>query len=118
MHGLTFGVSRVRTLTGKEIELDIDQLPQAVLLKLYNTVMRPIKAKTVGAGRPAGGPRHASHGGTGGLKRKSMDEEAEAERIRLLEERIRLFDHGAQAANGSNASSDSSDSDSSGSDSE
>ena len=62
----------------EEIELDIDQLPPAVLLKLYNTVMRPIKAKS--SGRPSAGPaRHSSHGGTGGLKRKSMDEEAEDE---------------------------------------
>ncbi|KZW01929.1 Bromodomain-containing protein [Exidia glandulosa HHB12029] len=110
------GVPEIRDST-EEIELDIDQLPQAVLLKLYNTVMRPIKAKT--AGRPSGTQRHSSHGGTGGLKRKSMDEEAEAERIRLLEERIRLFDKDptAQVA-GSGASSDSSDSDSSGSDSD
>jgi bromodomain-containing factor 1 len=51
-----------------------------------------------------------------------MDEEAEAERIRLLEERIQLFDKhqngGNGAANGGAMSSDSSDSDSSGSDSD
>lgn len=107
------GVPDIRNST-EEIELDIDQLPPAVLLKLYNTVMRPIKAKS--SGRPSAGPaRHSSHGGTGGLKRKSMDEEAEAERIRLLEERIRLFDKDPAAAQGqgSGASSDSSDSDSS-----
>lgn len=31
--------------------------------------------------------------GTGGLKRKSMDENVEAEKIRQLEERMKLFDN-------------------------
>lgn len=44
--------------------------------------------------------------GTGGLKRKSMDEAAEAEKMRLLEQRISMFDvatspaAGAAPANG------------------
>lgn len=64
--------------------------------------------------------------GTGGLKRKSMDEDVEAEKIRQLEERMRLFEQqangqsapAAAAANDSEHSSDSSSDDSSGSDSE
>lgn len=63
--------------------------------------------------------------GTGGLKRKSMDEDVEAEKIRQLEQRMALFD--GQGANGSapaarahdsDRSSDSSSDSSSGSDSE
>jgi hypothetical protein len=68
--------------------------------------------------------------GTGGLKRKSMDEDHEAERIRQLEERIRLFDktangdavtaesHAANAHDSEHSSDSSSDDDSSGSESE
>lgn len=36
--------------------------------------------------------------GTGGLKRKSMDEDVEAEKIRQLEQRMALFDQGATGA--------------------
>ena len=95
-----------------QIELDIDTLPSQVLIKLYNTVMRPIKPKPGGR---AAGQRNGT--GTGGLKRKSMDEEAEAERIRLLEARIQMFDNaqnGDGVANGGSGAM-SSDSDSSGS---
>lgn len=70
--------------------------------------------------------------GTGGLKRKSMDEDVEAEKIRVLEERMALFSnaggkssstaagkHATARADDSDHSSDSSSgSDSSGSDSE
>jgi len=64
--------------------------------------------------------------GTGGLKRKSMDEEKEAEKIRQLEERMALFEGGGASVsapvrrtNDSEHSSDSSSgSDSSGSESE
>lgn len=62
--------------------------------------------------------------GTGGLKRKSMDEDVEAEKIRQLEERMALFNQNGAApparhAHDSDHSSDSSSgSDSSGSDSE
>jgi hypothetical protein len=67
--------------------------------------------------------------GTGGLKRKSMDEDLEAEKIRKLEDRMKLFEKNANGdatlelptthANDSEHSSESSsDDDSSGSDSE
>jgi len=79
----------------EEIELEIDQLPAAVLTKLYNYVLRPLR-------QPAQPKRNRTGKGTGtgGLKRKSMDEEKEAEKIRQLEERMLLFENrgGASAA--------------------
>lgn len=92
-----------------------------VLTKLFNFVLRPLRAPATKRNRTGKGT------GTGGLKRKSMDEDVEAEKIRQLEERMRLFEGGAASSGGmgrgrdddSEHSSDSSDaSDSSGSDSE
>ena len=71
----------------EEIELDIDQLPAPVLMKLYNYVLRPLRPA------PAKRARAGTGTGTGGLKRKSMDEDVEAEKIRRLEERMRMFDN-------------------------
>ncbi|KAJ3828487.1 hypothetical protein F5880DRAFT_1608389 [Lentinula raphanica] len=112
------GVPEIRDST-EEIELDIDLLPVAVLTRLYNVVVRPLKAAPPKRSRPGKGT------GTGGLKRKSMDEEVEAEKIRQLEQRMALFDQGANGAvpsgahaHDSDRSSDSSSDDSSGSDSE
>ena len=109
----------------EEIELEIDLLPANVLTKLYNFVIRPLKAAQPKRARTGKGT------GTGGLKRKSMDEDVEAEKIRVLEARIALFEGTAAANNGnagpgaggvngggSDRSSDSSDSSDSGSDSE
>ena len=80
---------------------------------------------------PAKRGRTGKGTGTGGLKRKSMDEDVEAEKIRVLEERMRLFEKGGQASSASAShapaagrgedsehSSDESSDDSSGSDSE
>ncbi|KAF9535567.1 Bromodomain-containing protein [Crepidotus variabilis] len=111
------GVPEIRDST-EEIELEIDLLPATVLTKLYNYVLRPLR-------QPAQ-PKRSRQGkgtGTGGLKRKSMDEEKEAEKIRQLEERMALFENGGVAPTArpddSDRSSDSSSgSDSSGSDSE
>ncbi|KAI0690697.1 Bromodomain-containing protein [Cytidiella melzeri] len=118
------GVPEIRDST-EEIELEIDTLPASVLTKLYNFVIRPNRAP------PAKRPRTGKGTGTGGLKRKSMDEDVEAEKIRVLEERIRLFEQGGQASTStashapvaahgddSEHSSDESSDDSSGSDSE
>jgi hypothetical protein len=77
----------------EEIELEIDALPSTVLTKLYNFVLKPA--------RSSNGPkrnRPSKGGGTGGLKRKSMDEDVEAEKIRQLEERMAMFE---QQGNGS-----------------
>lgn len=115
------GVPEIRDST-EEIELEIDLLPAMVLTKLYNCVIRPLRAPPTKRNRTGKGT------GTGGLNRKSMDEDVEAEKIRQLEERMMLFEGGGQLAasgpaggrdNDSEHSSDSSDaSDSSGSDSE
>jgi len=103
----------------EEIELEIDLLPAMVLTKLYNFVLRPLRTSATKRTRTGKGT------GTGGLKRKSMDEDVEAEKIRQLEERMRLFDGNGTGPAGvvpkddSDRSSDSSSaSDSSGSDSE
>ena len=120
MHALCYPQST------EEIELEIDLLPANVLTKLYNFVIRPLKAAQPKRARTGKGT------GTGGLKRKSMDEDVEAEKIRALEARMALFEKGTAAANngdaghgagganggGSDRSSDSSDSSDSGSDSE
>ncbi|KAH8100556.1 hypothetical protein BXZ70DRAFT_892966, partial [Cristinia sonorae] len=116
------GVPEIRDST-EEIELEIDLLPSAVLTKLYNFVIRPLKPSVSKRSRTGKGT------GTGGLKRKSMDEDVEAEKIRVLEERMALFDGkssktatpsrtAAQRGNESDGSSDSSSDDSSGSESE
>lgn len=92
-----------------------------MLTKLYNFVIRPQRPV------PGKRSRHGKGTGTGGLKRKSMDEDVEAEKIRQLEQRMQLFDHTlnggalppAGAANAAGSDSDSSSgSDSSASDSE
>ncbi|THH11445.1 hypothetical protein EW146_g8048 [Bondarzewia mesenterica] len=118
------GVPEIRDMnvqSQKEIELEIDLLPSAVLTKLYNFVLRPLRQSPTKRNRTGKGT------GTGGLKRKSMDEDVEAEKIRQPEERMRLFEQqpnghpaaAVAAANDSEHSSDSrSDDDSSGSDSE
>lgn len=64
-----------------------------MLTKLYNYVLRPLRQPTQ--------PKRNRTGkgtGTGGLKRKSMDEEKEAERIRQLEERMLLFENRGDAS--------------------
>ena len=101
----------------EEIELDIDSLPASVLTKLYNFVLRPLRPSKRRSNNPGGG--------TGGLKRKSMDEDVEAEKIRRLEAQLHRFDGGgnlgpaAYAREDESQSSDSSDeSGSSGSDSD
>ncbi|EGO04328.1 hypothetical protein SERLA73DRAFT_68025 [Serpula lacrymans var. lacrymans S7.3] len=81
------GVPEIRDST-EEIELEIDLLPVNVLTKLYNFVLRPLKQQATKRSRAGKGT------GTGGLKRKSMDEDVEAEKIRQLEERMRLFEQG------------------------
>jgi len=79
------GVPEIRDST-EEIELEIDQLPSGVLMKLYNFVIRPMRTNATKR------PRTGKGTGTGGLKRKSMDEDVEAAKIRALEERMKLFE--------------------------
>ncbi|KAI8995316.1 Bromodomain-containing protein [Trametes punicea] len=86
------GVPEIRDST-EEIELEIDQLPAAVLTKLYNFVIRPLKP-------PVKRPRTGKGTGTGGLKRKSMDEDVESKKIRALEEKLKSFEQGGRASGG------------------
>jgi hypothetical protein len=65
-----------------------------VLTKLYNFVLRPLRQPPPKRSRGTG-----KGTGTGGLKRKSMDENVEAEKIRQLEERMKLFDNPSGNAN-------------------
>ncbi|KAI9572650.1 Bromodomain-containing protein [Boletus coccyginus] len=81
------GVPEIRDST-EEIEIEIDLLPVNVLTKLYNFVLRPLRQPPQKRSRATG-----KGTGTGGLKRKSMDENVEAEKIRQLEERMKLFDN-------------------------
>jgi len=117
------GVPEIRD-SQEEIELEIDTLPASVLTKLYNFVISPLRQPPVKRNRTGKGT------GTGGLKRKSMDEDLEAEKIRKLEDRMKLFEKTANgdvvtpeppAAHGhdsEHSSESSSDDDSSGSESE
>ncbi|KAL6304232.1 Bromodomain-containing protein [Sparassis latifolia] len=85
------GVPEIRDST-EEIELEIDLLPASVLTKLYNFVIRPMRTPATKRSRTGKGT------GTGGLKRKSMDEDVEAAKIRALEARMKLFEGGQAGA--------------------
>jgi len=91
----------------EEIELEIDALPSIVLQRLYNFVVRPLKV----ASKPAASykvPKRTGSGNTGrtgaaatgGVKRKSMDEAAEAEKIRSLEAKAAMLAGGVPNVNG------------------
>jgi bromodomain-containing factor 1 len=81
--------------SNEEIELDIESLSPAVLTKLWNFVVKPQQQKksVVSASGPKRTSGNASKGAaaTGGVKRKSMDESVESERIRKLEAQINRF---------------------------
>ena len=95
-----------------------------MLTKLYNFVIRPMRPP------PPKKPRTGKGTGTGGLKRKSMDEDVEEAKIRKLEAQMRLFEAQEKGVSvsaplppsptkdGHESSDPSSDDDSSGSDSE
>lgn len=85
----------------EEIELEIDALPSIVLQRLYNFVVRPLKSNSritnaykVPKRTGSGNTGRTGAAATGGVKRKSMDEKAEAEKIRQLEERARILQSG------------------------
>jgi len=72
-------------------------LPADSLTKLYNFVIRLFKAAHLQRSRTGKGT------GTGELKRKSMDEDVEAEKIRVLEARIVLSEKSTTAVNNGDA---------------
>ncbi|BGP18574.1 hypothetical protein JCM10213_003038 [Rhodosporidiobolus nylandii] len=82
----------------EEVELDIDQLDQTTLLNLYRYVCPDSKPATrpVAAGSQVaagyGAPKQSKQNRN---QRKNLDEEKEAERIEMLEARLREFDSGA-----------------------
>jgi len=101
----------------EEIELEVELLADT-LTKLYK--LRHLTVKTTSPKRARTGKGTS----TEGLKRKTMDEDVEAEKIRAVEARMALFEKGAAATNNGNAghgaggSDKSSDSNDSGRDSE
>ena len=81
-----------------EIELDIDELSPQTLYKLYKYVVRPKKkapaTPEIGpGGKPvvAPAPIDGRKRGTGGLKKKNLDETEEAERIARLQQQLQQF---------------------------
>lgn len=76
----------------EEIELDIDELSPKTLYKLYKYVVRPKKPVPVaqkGNGKSA--PLDGRKRGTGGIKKKNLDEGEEAERIARLQQQLEQF---------------------------
>ena len=49
---------------------------------------------------PVKRPRTGKGTGTGGLKRKSMDEDVETKKIRALEEKLKSFEQGGRGSGG------------------
>ncbi|WFD39040.1 uncharacterized protein MJAP1_002010 [Malassezia japonica] len=79
-----------------EIELDIDELSPQTLYKLYKYVVRPKKKNQPELGpngkpAPASAPIDGRKRGTGGLKKKNLDETEEAERIARLQQQLQQF---------------------------
>lgn len=81
----------------EEIELDIDDLSPATLYKLYRYVVRPKGKKVTTSKLSASDGRKR---GTGGVKRKNLDEGEEAARIARLQQQLQQFDNpdGARAS--------------------
>ncbi|WWD22326.1 hypothetical protein CI109_106817 [Kwoniella shandongensis] len=88
----------------EEIELDIDSLPTATVLKLYNLVCRG--GRSGKAGRPKGQLATGAQGkkaakkAIGGASRKSVNEREEAERIKRMEAQLQSFDSGRGGGGG------------------
>ncbi|KDQ13577.1 hypothetical protein BOTBODRAFT_111322, partial [Botryobasidium botryosum FD-172 SS1] len=91
------GVPEIKDNT-EEIEVEIDMLAPSVLMKLWNFVIKPRHSPP----KPKG-VRGRNAAGTGGVKRKSMDEAAESEKIRQLEARMRMFEQAGTGGAGAPA---------------
>jgi bromodomain-containing factor 1 len=76
----------------EEIELDIDDLSPQTLYKLYRYVVRP-KGKKVTTSKLSSSDGRKR--GTGGVKRKNLDESEEAARIARLQAQLDQFDNNA-----------------------
>lgn len=75
----------------EEIELDIDELSPRTLYKLYKYVVRPKKAAPVANKNSKSAPLDGRKRGTGGIKKKNLDEGEEAERIARLQQQLEQF---------------------------
>lgn len=81
----------------EEIELDIDDLSPGTLYKLYRYVVRP-KGKKVTTSKLSSSDGRKR--GTGGVKRKNLDESEEAARIARLQAQLDQFDNPQAAPSG------------------
>jgi bromodomain-containing factor 1 len=91
-----------RPQNGEEIELDIDALPPATIVRLYNLVVRGLTTPRRPKGKKPGrrpGPQGPHNGGSGG-SRKKVNDEHEAERIRRMEQQLARFDGGPAGGGG------------------
>lgn len=75
----------------EEIELDIDELSPKTLYKLYKYVVRPKKPAPTANKNSKSAPLDGRKRGTGGIKKKNLDEGEEAERIARLQEQLNQF---------------------------
>ncbi|KAJ1573823.1 hypothetical protein NDA12_005213 [Ustilago hordei] len=75
----------------EEIELDIDELSPKTLYKLYKYVVRPKKPAPTPNKNSKSAPLDGRKRGTGGIKKKNLDEGEEAERIARLQEQLNQF---------------------------
>jgi len=88
----TLLMSSVLTNQDQEIELDIDSLPAATVIKLYNLVCRGRKRGK----KNKAAPRKSGFGGAPG--RKHLNEQEEADRIRKMEAQLQSFEGRSSAA--------------------
>lgn len=75
----------------EEIELDIDELSAKTLYKLYKYVVRPKKVAAAVNKNSKSAPLDGRKRGTGGIKKKNLDEGEEAERIARLQQQLEQF---------------------------
>jgi len=107
----------------EEIELDIDELSPQTLYKLYKYVVRPKKKSASstdigpnGKPVPASAPIDGRKRGTGGLKKKNLDEDEEAARIARLQQQLQQFNDVSAGAASTPAASGTSDAHTAGAD--
>jgi len=107
----------------EEIELDIDELSPQTLYKLYKYVVRPKKKSASstdigpnGKPVPASAPIDGRKRGTGGLKKKNLDEDEEAARIARLQQQLQQFNDVSAGAASTPAASGASDAHTAGAD--
>ncbi|WVW81512.1 hypothetical protein I302_103506 [Kwoniella bestiolae CBS 10118] len=81
----------------EEIELDIDSLPVATVIKLYNLVCKgkigsKPGRKSLGGAGAGGSAKKQGKKASGGVTKRGVNEREEAERIRRMEAQLQSFD--------------------------